>query len=153
MDKRAAAMVGGVAAGLLTTVVMVAGRKSGLLGKTLDRDSVDWIDRNTGSRAVIGDTGTSAVELGNHLAASAAFGLGYAELRARVPASIPSAALAAAYGTALYVVNIAGIAPLLGITDGEAAAGPRRAAERWFVHLVQTVATGLIAERLATDPA
>nr|WP_221234787.1 hypothetical protein [Sphingomonas aerophila] len=147
-----AAALGGVLAGVVTTAVMVAGRKSGIFGETLDRDSVDWIDRHTGSRAAIGDTGTSLLEFGNHLAASAAFGLGYAELRERLPA-IPPAALGALYGTALYLVNIAGIAPVLGITKGEIQAGPRKAAERWFVHVVQTVATALIAERLTSRSA
>jgi hypothetical protein len=68
-----AAIIGGLAAGVITTVVMTTGRKTGVLGKTLDRDAVDWIDDVTGSRAVIGDAGTSAVEFANHLAASAAF--------------------------------------------------------------------------------
>jgi hypothetical protein len=147
MNPRIAAALGGVAAGLLTSAVMLAGRKSGALSKTLDRDAVDWIDRTTGSRAVIGDAGTSAVELGNHLVASAAFGVGYAELRERLP-DVPPTALAAGYGTGLYLLNIAGIAPILGITEGERAAGPRKAAERWGLHLLQTVATALIAERL-----
>jgi hypothetical protein len=152
VNRLRAAALGGVLAGVVTTAVMVAGRKSGIFGKTLDRDSVDWIDRHTGSRAAIGDTGTSLLEFGNHLAASAAFGLGYAELRERLPA-IPPAALGALYGTALYLVNIAGIAPVLGITKGEIQAGPRKAAERWFVHVVQTVATALIAERLTSRSA
>lgn len=62
---------------------------------------------------------------------------------------MPPASLAAAYGTALYVVNIAAIAPLLGITEGEVAAGPRKVSERWAVHVLQTVVTALVAERLA----
>jgi hypothetical protein len=152
VNRWKAAALGGLLAGVVTTAVMVAGRKSGALGKTLDRDSVDWIDRHTGSRAAIGDTGTSLLEFGNHLAASAAFGLGYAELRERAPA-IPPAVLGALYGTALYLVNIAGIAPVLGITEGEVQAGSRKAAERWFVHVVQTVATALIAERLTSRTA
>jgi hypothetical protein len=149
MDKRLAAVLGGLAAGVVTTAVMVGGRRAGLLGKTLDRDSVDWIDRNTGSRAAIGDGGTSAVEFANHLGASAAFGLGYAFLRERLPEAVPGWAIGAGYGTALYLVNIGGVAPVLGITKGEVEAGPRLAAERWGVHLLQTVATAAIADRLA----
>jgi len=81
MEAGRAAIVGGLVAGLVTTGAMIAGRKSGLLGKTLDRDAVDWIDRTTGSREVIGDAGTSLVEFANDLGASAAFGYGYARLR------------------------------------------------------------------------
>ncbi len=152
MQRYAAAMTGGLIAGVLTTAVMVAGRKSGVLGKTLDRDAVDWIDDLTGSRKVIGDTGTSIVEFANHLGASAAFALAIPKLRDAAP-SLPPAAVGALYGTALYAVNIGCIAPLLGITEGEKKAGPRKAGERWMVHVVQAVATALLAERLASRPA
>lgn len=149
MKARNAAIVGGLLAGVITTAAMIAGRKSGVLGKTLDRDAVDWIDDTTGSRAVIGDVGTSVVEFANHLGASAAFGLAYAEVRQRLP-DVPAWALGAGYGTVLYAVNIAGIAPVLSITEGERAAGPRKAAERWGLHVLQSVVTAVIAERLAT---
>ena len=151
MEAGKAAIVGGLVAGLVTTAGMIAGRKSGLLGKTLDRDSVDWIDRQTGSRQIIGDTGTSLVEFANHLGASAAFGYGYSRLRNVAP-GMPGPLLGAAYGTALYLVNIASIAPLLGITQGERRAGPRKAAERWAVHVLQTVVTAVLADRLAARP-
>ena len=147
MDRRTAAVWGGVAAGVLTTAVMWAGRRSGALTKTLDRDSVDWMDRTMGTRAVIGDAGTSVVEFGNHLGASALFGYGYARLREQAP-DWPDWLLGGLYGAGLYAVNIAGIAPRLGITEGEVAAGPRKAGERLGLHLLQTVATAVIAERV-----
>ena len=147
MQRLQAAIAGGVIAGLLTTAVMVAGRKSGALTKTLDRDAVDWIDDVTGSRAVIGDTGTSIVEFVNHLGASAAFAAAIPTLRELAP-SLSPVTLGALYGTALYAVNIGGIAPILGITEGEFKAGPRKAAERWAIHVLQAVASTLIAERL-----
>jgi len=128
---------------------MVAGRKSGMLTKTLDRDAVDWIDDVTGSRAVIGDTGTSIVEFANHLGASAAFAAALPTLRDLSP-SLSPVALGALYGTALYAVNIGAIAPLLGITEGEVQAGPRKAGERWAIHVLQAVASAVIADRLTT---
>jgi hypothetical protein len=148
MRPRTAGVIGGLAAGVLTTAAMWGGRRAGLLGKTLDRDAVDWIDRTTGSRAAIGETGTTALEFANHLGASALFGYGYAQLRERVPAP-PDWLLGGAWGAALYAVNSAGVAPVLGITDGERAAGPRKAAERLGLHLLQSVATATIAERVA----
>ena len=126
---------------------MTAGRKTGVLGKTLDRDAVDWIDDVTGSRAIIGDAGTSAVEFANHLVASAAFAAAWPTLRRLAP-EVPVGVLAAGYGTALYAVNIGVIAPVLGITEGEREAGLRKAGERWMVHVIQTIATALIAEHL-----
>lgn len=149
MERHKAAIVGGLIAGVVTTAVMVAGRKSGVLTKTLDRDAVDWIDRLTGSRELIGDTGTSIVEFANHLGASAAFAAALPTLREMAP-SLSSVELGAAYGTALYAVNIGGIAPVLGITEGEFKAGPRKAAERWAIHVLQAVVTAVVAERLTS---
>jgi len=147
MKRYAAAVTGGLIAGVLTTAVMVAGRKSGVMTKTLDRDAVDWIDDLTGSRDVIGDTGTSIVEFTNHLGASAAFALAIPKLREAAP-SLSPVAIGALYGTALYAVNIGAIAPLLGITEGEVKAGPRKASGRWGVHVLQAVATAVLADRL-----
>jgi hypothetical protein len=151
MQRQTAAMVGGLIAGVVTTAVMVAGRKSGVLTKTLDRDAVDWIDEVTGWRAVIGDTGTSLVEFTNHLGASAAFAAALPKLRELAP-SLSPVVLGTLYGTALYAVNIGAIAPLLGITEGEIQAGPRKAGERWAIHVLQAVVTAVVAERL-TSPA
>lgn len=152
MQKYKAAMAGGLIAGVVTTAVMVAGRKTGILSKTLDRDAVDWIDRLTHSRAAIGDAGTSAVEFANHLGASVAFGAALPALREYAP-SLSPVTLGALYGTALYTVNIAGIAPVLGMTEGEVEAGPRKAAERWAIHVLQAVVTAVLADRLTSDPA
>ena len=149
MQQTKAAVVGGLIAGILTTAVMVAGRKSGGLTKTLDRDAVDWIDRMTGSRAVIGDTGTAVVEFANHLGASAIFAAAIPTLREMAP-SLSPVALGTLYGTALYAINIGGIAPVLGITEGEVKAGPRKAAERWAIHVLQAVVSAVVAERLTT---
>jgi hypothetical protein len=45
-------------------------------------------------------------------------------------------------------VNIGAIAPVLGITEGEVAAGPRKAGERWAIHVLQAVVTAVLADRL-----
>ena len=150
MQRYQAAITGGLIAGLVTTAVMVAGRTTGVLTKTLDRDAVDWIDNLTGSRAVIGDGGTSVVEFANHLGASAAFAAALPTIQRVAPALSP-AAVGVLYGTALYAVNIAGIAPILGITEGEVQAGPRKPGERWAIHVLQAVVTVLIAERLTSQ--
>ncbi len=39
---------------------------------------------------------------------------------------------------------------MLGITEGEVKAGPRKATERWAVHVIQAVVSALLAERLAS---
>jgi hypothetical protein len=149
MKTRNAVIVGGLLAGVVTTAAMFAGRKAGILTKTLDRDAVDWIDDQTGSRKKIGDTGTSVVEFANHLGTSVSFAALYPPLRQALP-GVPSVVLGTLMGTALYVVNIAGIAPVLGITEGEIEAGPRKAAERWSVHVIQSVVTALVIDTAST---
>lgn len=149
MQRYTAAVVGGLIAGVVTTVVMKAGRRTGLMTKTLDRDAVDWIDDVTGSRKVIGDTGTSVVEFVNHMGASAAFAAALPKLKELAPTLSP-VALGTLYGTALYAVNIGAIAPVLGITEGEIQAGPRKAGERWAIHVLQAVVSAVLAERLDT---
>lgn len=149
MQRYTAAVVGGLIAGVVTTAVMQAGRRTGVMTKTLDRDAVDWIDDVTGSRKVIGDTGTSVVEFVNHLGASAAFAAALPKLKELAPTLSP-VALGTLYGTALYAVNIGAIAPVLGITEGEIQAGPRKAGERWAVHVLQAVVSAVLAERLDT---
>lgn len=150
MQRYTAAIVGGLIAGVVTTAAMTAGRKTGVLGKTLDRDAVDWIDDVTGSRKLIGDSGTSVVEFVNHLGASTAFAAAVPTLRDMAP-SLSPVALGTLYGSALYAVNIGAIAPVLGITEGEVEAGPRKAAERWAIHVLQAVVTAVVAERLTTE--
>jgi hypothetical protein len=62
--------------------------------------------------------------------------------------SLSPVTVGALYGTALYAVNIGAIAPVLGITKGEIQAGPRKAGERWAIHVLQAVVTAVVAERL-----
>jgi len=143
-------VVGGIAAGLAMSVAMEAGRRYGWLHKTLAEDAGDWLDRTLETRTHIGQGGTTALEQTNHLLASAGFGLAYSILRNRFPHT-SGIALGAAYGAALYVINIAGIAPLLGMTEGEYNASSAVRKERLGLHLLYGALTGLVAD-LVSDP-
>ena len=82
------------------------------------------------------------------MVASVAFGVGYGLLRQRLSgfrAPVPGAL----YGAGLYVVNIVGIAPLLGMTDGERNAPGLLRAERLGLHLLYGMLAASIAERIA----
>jgi hypothetical protein len=125
----------GIAAGVLVSGVMVLGRRTGLLHKTLAEEAEDWLDRAVGLRRRIGATGTTAAEQINHLMASAAFGAGYGTLRRSVP-GVPPLALGLLYGGALYAINIATIAPLIGLTRGEGQAPAPVILERLATHLL-----------------
>jgi hypothetical protein len=147
MNGVQARAIGGMAAGLALSLAMEAGRRSGLLHKTLAEESEDWLDRVADTRHFLGRGGTTALEQANHMAASALFGVGYGLLSARLP-RVPAPLLGALYGVGLYVVNIAGIAPLLGITEGEQNAAAPIRAERLGLHLLYGVLTALAVERL-----
>jgi hypothetical protein len=145
MNLASSGIIGGLAGGLAIGLAMSLGRQSKLLQKTLAEDSEDWIDRIADSRRRVGKTGTTIIEQTNHLMASAAFGCGYGLLRGALP-SVPRVPLGLGYGAALYAVNIAGIAPLLGITEGEHNASGRQRTERLGVHLLFGLMTASIAD-------
>jgi hypothetical protein len=64
MRNLVAGAIGGLVAGAALSGVMLAGRRAGLLHRTLAEHSEDWLDRNFASRAYIGKTGTSLAEQG-----------------------------------------------------------------------------------------
>jgi hypothetical protein len=142
-----AGVAGGLAGGVAMSLAMTLGRKTGFLHKTLAEDSEDWLDRVAGTRRRIGQGGTAALEQANHMAAAAGFGLGYGALRPNLP-GVPTVVLGLLYGAGLYVVNIAGVAPLLGITQGEQNAPASLRAERLGLHLLYGVVTALVADDL-----
>jgi hypothetical protein len=86
--------------------------------------------------------------LANHMAAAAAFGLGYSWLRERLPA-LPAWGLGTLYGAGLYGINIADIAPLIGLTEGEQNAPAPVRAERLGLHILYGVLTACVADGLA----
>lgn len=143
------AILGGLIAGAGLAVMMAAGRRGGLLNKTLAEESEDWLDRTVGARRRLGAAGTTLLEQLNHLGASAAFGFGYGLLRERMR-GLPAPALGGAYGAALYALNIGAIAPRLGITEGEAKAGPAVALQRLGMHLFYGIGTAAATEYLAS---
>lgn len=86
--------------------------------KTLAEDAEDWLDRTVDSRRYLGQSGTTVAEQVGHIGASAVFGFLYGTLQRSVP-GMPPLVLGSLYGGTLYAVNIAGVAPLIGLTRGE----------------------------------
>lgn len=143
-----AGAVAGLIGGAVMSLAMWLGRRAGLLEKTLAEDTEDWLDRHFHTRAAIGDRGTTALELGNHLAGSAGFGLGYEALRPALGGTPPVLA-GALYGAGLYALAIGGVAPLLGITQGEQNAPAPVVAQRLGMHILYGVVTALAFEGLS----
>ena len=132
------------------SLVMDLGCRAGLYHKTLAEDAEDWLDRVTDTRTYIGGGGTRAIEQANHMAAAAAFGVGCAFLRERLPA-LPAWGLGTLYGAGLYVINIASIAPFIELTEGEQNAPTSIRAERLDLHILYGILTAIIAGRLANE--
>lgn len=148
MQNWIAGAVSGLIGAVAMDAVMVLGRRAGLLHPTLAEDSERWLDRTLGTDRRIGKAGTTAVEQANHLAAGAGFGALLATLRPSMGGLSPALA-GAIYGAGLYAVNIAGVAPLLGITRGEQNAPPAQAAERFGLHVLFGVVTAVTLDALA----
>lgn len=149
MERTRAGIAGGLIAGAAISLAMALGARTGWLHKTLSEDAVDWLDRLADTRQRVGSTGTIALEQTNHMMAAGAFGLGYSLLRDRLP-RVPYPLLGLGYGATLYAVNIAGIAPLIGLTEGEHNASNPLRAERLGVHLLFGVVTALATEALSS---
>lgn len=147
MNGVQAGTIGGLIAGLVMSLTMAGGRRSGLLHRTLAEDAEDWLDRVIDARRLLGPGGTTALEQATHMGASAAFGLGYGMLSARLP-GVPALMPGGLYGADLYAVNIVSIAPLIGMTEGERNAPEPLRAERLGLHLLYGMLTALVAERL-----
>ena len=150
MNMIAAGAIGGLAGGVAMSLAMELGRRTGTLHKTLTEDAEGWLDRVAHTRQHIGEGGTRGIEQANHLAAAAGFGVAYSFLRERARA-LPSWGLGMVYGAGLYVINIVGIAPLIGLTEGEHKAPTAVRAERFGLHLLYGVLTAVIAGELADE--
>lgn len=150
MKRAAAGLLGGLAAGFAMSLVMELGRRSGVLHKTLAEDAQDWLDRVANTREHIGESGTYALEQANHMAAAAGFGVVYGLLRGSAPA-LPAWQLGSLYGAGLYVINIAGVAPLISLTEGEQNAPAPVRAERLGLHLLYGVLTAVITDVLPQE--
>lgn len=147
MKAISAGALGGVIGGAVMSVAMAIGARTGLMHRTLAENAEDWLERKAGTRELVGDAGTTAIEQTNHLAASAMFGSGYAMARDYLP-GLPSPVLGALYGTGLYLVNIAGIAPLLGLTKGEQNASMGLRSERLGMHVLYGIVTAIAVDTL-----
>jgi hypothetical protein len=142
-----AGAIGGLIGGVVVSAVMIGGRQSGLLHKTLGEHTEDWMDRKMNARHLLGDAGTTVVEQINHLAASSAFGAGYGASLEALPHQAPLKS-GAIFGAGLYTTAIGGIAPLLGITRGEHREPPAVVAQRLGLHVLFGVVTAYATDAL-----
>lgn len=73
MNSQQPSAIAGLGAGLVMSLAMVVGRRSGLLHKTLAEDAEDWLDWVGGSRRFVGQGGTTALEMPISLVAVSRF--------------------------------------------------------------------------------
>lgn len=147
MQQSTAGIVSGLIGAAVMDVAMLLGRRAGWLQPTLAEESERWLDRTMGTNRRIGRSGTTAVEQTNHLVAGIGFGRLLVTLQP-VLGQLPPVVAGALYGAGLYAVNIAGVAPVLGITAGERNALPGQAAQRFGMHVLFGVATAVALDAL-----
>ena len=150
MRNTTAGAIGGVVAGVILTGVMVLGRDADLLHETLAENAQGWLDRNFETRRWAGEDGTEALEQASHILASAAFGAIYGLVRP-LTKPVPPIAAGALFGSGLYAVAIAEIAPQIGLTQGEDDASSGVSAQRLGLHMLFGVITAIVADALATS--
>ena len=147
MKTTTAGAIGGLVAGAITSGVMLIGRDTGLLHKSLSHDAQDWLDRTFDTRDKFGDDGTELIEQVGHYAASAGFGSAYGAFRPYVP-FVPGVFVGALFGAGIYAFGVAGVLPELGVTEGERRAPPEIVRERFITHLLYGAIIGVVTDVL-----
>ncbi|MGE3280041.1 MAG: hypothetical protein AB7O13_03390 [Alphaproteobacteria bacterium] len=148
MRSATAGAIGGLTAGVILSAVMVIGRRAGLLYETLAERSEAWLDETFATRNRLGAWSTTILEQANHAAASVGFGIAYGSARRYFPGLHPVVG-GAMFGAGLYTVNIAGIAPLIGITRGEWRERGLMAFQRLGMHLLYGITTAVATDALS----
>lgn len=151
MKTTTAGAIGGLVAGAITSGVMLIGRDTGLLHKSLSHDAQDWLDRQFDTRSRFGDDGTELIEQVGHYAASAGFGSTYGAFRPYVP-FLPGMISGALFGAGIYAFGVAGVLPELGVTEGERRAPPEIVRERFLTHLLFGAIIGVVTDVLRDRP-
>jgi hypothetical protein len=152
--RRSLAYLGaGVVATVPMTVVMLIAQAVGRMGTQPPRRIVDEaVERQPGPRPSGATRGTAAAVLHFVLGGIMAVGLApFLAIVRRMPRSIGTARgviAGAAFGTSLYALNYAGLAPALGVLPPPAQDRPGRQPAMVAAHLVYGVATAMVVRAL-----
>lgn len=145
--RTAGATAGGLAAGLATSAVMLAGEK--LSGKPselieLERKTAGKLGVTTPRGEQPATVAEQLITHGGHLALSALAGLAYA---ATVDEELDSTATGVAFGAAFFVAAYGITGPALGVTPPPWRQPPLRAVQHPVVHTLFGVMIALLARK------
>ena len=147
MRAAIAGVFGGVAAGVAVSLAMSLGRRASVLHKTLVEHAEDWGSRR---RHALPHRSKWNLDVGAGQPHRSIRGVRIRPRSVReCGPALPAWLLGAIYGSGLYVNNIVGMAPLIQLTEGEQNVPAPVRAERFGLHLLYGIVTGIVTDRLA----
>lgn len=144
-DGIKAGAIGGLAGGLVMTMAMVMGKRAGIIDVPLPVRVERYLEGRLKTAGPEIPPDEMALSMGGHLLFSAVLGAlyGVIGLTLRLPL-LPYGPL---YGLGLYVVNLLGFGPMLGITKGPWGEQPITVGRRIMMHLMFGLVTALMVNR------
>jgi hypothetical protein len=139
-----AGAVGGLAGALVMAGAMTMGKKLGLVEEPVPLKVERDLEQRAGLDDRTGPREEEAAAMAGHFATGAAYGAAYGVLSGRL--GMPPLPAGPAYGFGVYVVNLAGLGPALGLVPPPTQEQPPAVARQVMMHLVFGVVTAKVTE-------
>ncbi len=151
MDDIVAGAIGGLAAGLMMSAVMTAGKQTGMIEEPLPLKFERKFEEAAGleEQERPGPTQAMVLSQAEHLLFSAALGAGYGVLNGML--DLPPIPTGPLYGLGIYTLMLGGVGPALDVTAGPWNEAPQTAGRRVMMHAVYGMVTALVYERVRQE--
>ncbi|MDP9311452.1 MAG: hypothetical protein M3R24_11310 [Chloroflexota bacterium] len=149
LDNVVAGAVGGLAAGLVMTAFMTAGKQTGMIEEPLPLKYERKLEDLAGIEQRPGETQAMVLSQGEHLLFSAALGAGCGALSAAL--DLPAIPAGPPYGLGVYALMLGAVGPAMDITAGPWNEEPLTAGRRVMMHLVYGTVTAVVAEQVRQE--
>lgn len=150
MDRNMSANIAGIAGAAAMLGVTMASRKLGIAYvEPVGEDLVESAVEATNSEAAVTEKQEEALGLGVHLGFSMTSAMLYARLRHHL--SLPGPAAGALFGLALWLANMVGAAPMLGIRQSPWKENEARAITTIVAHVLFGVVVGFLFDQLVEE--
>jgi hypothetical protein len=141
-----AGTVGGAAGAFAMLSGVTMGKELQLIEKALPQQVEQRLAQRAGVADELNRTEEQALSRGGHLVLGAAFGAGYGLLQTFF--DLPPRIAGPLYGLGVYMVNLAGIGPALGLVSRPSEQEPMTVGRRIMMHIVYGSVTANVAERV-----
>lgn len=150
MDRNMSANIAGIAGAAAMLGVTMASRKLGIAHtEPVGTELVESAVEATNTETAVTEAQEEALGLGVHLGFSMTSAMLYARLRHHV--SLPGPAAGALFGLVLWLANILGAAPMLGIRQSPWKEDEARAITTIVSHILFGVVVGFLFDQLTAE--